>query len=169
MFAYVSVIATANVRHDYYQTLVIPDVALVLARGVVFLWENEFTNRLLTRFLVVVVIVWTMIFPFYEIRELYKINHPELLRASAALDSIAPKDALVVAPYNGDTAFLYQTNRRGFPNLSLPIKDLRDRFGAMYYVSVNYDEQTNAIMKKYTILVQTPEYVIVQLIEPIRP
>ncbi|MDO8503189.1 MAG: glycosyltransferase family 39 protein [bacterium] len=163
MFAYVSVIATANVRHDYYQTLVIPAVALVLARGVLFLWESEFTNRLLTRLLVVVVIVWTIIFPFYEIRELYKVNHPELLRAGTALDNIAPKDALVVAPYNGDTAFLYQTKRSGWPYQTNSIEELIS-FGADYYISVNLnDPQTLDVMRKFEIPAQTDEYVIVDL------
>lgn len=163
MFAYVSVIATANVRHDYYQTLVIPAVALVLARGVLFLWESEFTNRLLTRLLVVVVIVWTIIFPFYEIRELYKVNHPELLRAGTALDKIAPKDALVVAPYNGDTAFLYQTKRSGWPYQTNSIEELIS-LGADFYISVNLnDSQTLDVMRKFEIPAQTDEYVIVDL------
>lgn len=84
------------------------------------------------------------------------------------MDEITPKDSVVVAPYNGDTAFLYQTNRRGFAYVPFPIKDLIDRFDAQYYVSVTYDPQTRAIMDKYIVVEENPSYVIVKLEEPIR-
>ena len=92
--------------------------------------------------------------------------HWEIIKAGSRVDQITPKDAIVVAPYNGDTAFLYQTNRQGFSYIPFPIKDLIDRYNATYYVSVNYDEQTNAIMSKYTVIEKTPEFVIVKLVEP---
>ena len=41
MFLYVSVVATANVRHDYYQILVIPAVSLALAQGINWLWNKN--------------------------------------------------------------------------------------------------------------------------------
>src|SRR5258708_19763195 len=41
MFIYVSVVATGNVRHDYYQTLTIPGVALIVATGATYLWKSE--------------------------------------------------------------------------------------------------------------------------------
>ena len=51
----------------------------------------------------------------------------------------------------------------------MPEKDLHDIYSADYYVSVNYDADTNRIMDKYIVLEKTPEYVIVKLEEPIRP
>lgn len=163
MFAFVSVVATANVRHDYYQTLVMPAVVIILARGVVFLWNTDALPRLATRLVVLVTIVWTIVFPFYEIKEFYKINHPEIIRAGEALDKIASKDTLVVAPYNGDTAFLYQTKRQGWPYMTNSIEELIGQ-GADYFVSVNLDDpQTQDVMRKFEIPVQTEEYVIVDL------
>ena len=38
-----------------------------------------------------------------------------------------------------------------------------NRLGAQYYVSVNFDEQTNQVMNEYTILEKTDKYVIVDL------
>jgi hypothetical protein len=37
------------------------------------------------------------------------------------------------------------------------------RLGAQYYVSVNFDEQTKAVMEKYVVLEKTEKYVVVKL------
>lgn len=163
-FVYVAIVASANVRHDYYQTLIIPAVSLVLARGVIYLWEiREGFYQPLLRLFILICGAWGLLFSWYEIRELYKVNHPEIIRAGEALDKIAPKDALVVAPYNGDTAFLYHTKRSGWPYQTNSIEELVSN-GANYYVSVNLnDPQTQDVMRKYEIPLQTEEYVIVDL------
>jgi hypothetical protein len=38
------------------------------------------------------------------------------------------------------------------------------KLGATHYVSVNFDEETKEIMKKYKILEETNRYVIIELI-----
>jgi hypothetical protein len=102
----------------------------------------------------------------YQIKEYYKVNHPEIIEAGKALDKIAPKDALVLAPYNCDTAFLYQTNRRGWPGDDTTVNDIIQE-GASYYVSVNFaDKDTIDVMKRFTTVVRTDTYVIVNLLEP---
>jgi hypothetical protein len=73
---------------------------------------------------------------------------------------------VVVANYNGDTSFLYQTNRIGFPNVPLPIDELISKFNVSYYIATAKDDQTNMIMKKYTPLVDEKDYVIVDLTKP---
>lgn len=161
---YLIVFATGNIQHDYYQIPIIPIVSLLVALGAV-----HFGTTLAKKAVIAFCLLLMLGLAWYDIKGDYQINNWSIVHAGQAADKLLPKDAIVAAPYNGDTAFLYQTNRRGFPNLSLPIKDLRDRFNVQYYISVNYDDQTNAIMKKYTVLVQTPEYVIVKLEEPIRP
>lgn len=162
---YVIVFATGNIQHDYYQIPVVPIVAIFLAIGFIKLWHLNFFSKVLVVFCTVLMLGLT----WYDLRGNYIINRWEIIEAGQAVDRLTPADAVVVAPYLGDTAFLYQTNRWGFPVLPLPIKDLIDRFNATYYVSVNYDSDTTAIMKKYTVIEQTPRYVVVKLIEPLRP
>lgn len=161
---YLFTFATGNVQHDYYQIPIIPIVSVLLALGV-----THFSTTLAKKAVTLVCVLFMLAFAWYDMRGDYQVNNWSIVHAGQAADKLLPKDAIVVAPYNGDTAFLYQTNRRGFPIVPLPIKDLHDRFGAEYYISVNYDDQTNAIMKKYIVLEKTPEYVIVKLEEPIRP
>ena len=168
---YLFTFATGNIQHDYYQIPIIPAMAVMLSLGSVSLWRREqnFLSTWTKRGILVICLAFMMAFSWYQIRGLYQVNHWEIVAAGKAVDRLTPKDAVVVAPYLGDTAFLYQTNRRGFAFMFLPIKDFIDRFDATYYVSTNYDDETNAIMKKYIVVEKTPEYVVVKLEEPIRP
>jgi hypothetical protein len=161
--AYLSVFAMGNVRHDYYQIPIIPVICVLLAIGVRYLLRQNFISKCLV--LLSLVMMFGM--SWYDIRGNFNVNSWEIVEAGKRVDQITPKDAIVAAPYNGDTAFLYQTNRQGFAYVPFPIKDLIDRFNVTYYVSVNYDDQTKAIMKKYTVVEQNPRYVIVKLVEPI--
>ncbi|KKU56727.1 MAG: Glycosyl transferase family 39 [Candidatus Amesbacteria bacterium GW2011_GWA2_47_11] len=158
--AYLVVFATGNVRHDYYQIPIIPIVSILLALGVIH-FATSWTKKAFILFVIFMMLGMT----WYDIRGNYQVNNWSIIRAGQAVDRLLPKDALVVAPYNGDTAFLYQTKRRGFTHLPMPIKDLKDRYGIGYYVSVTYDPDTRAIMDQYTIMEQNPEFVIIKLDE----
>jgi hypothetical protein len=160
---YISTIATASVRHDYYQTLIIPAVALALGAGAIKLWSITEFDRSLTRLALCGSVAFGFFFSFYQIKEFYKINHPEIIMAGDAADKLLPKDAKVIAPYDGDTAFLYQTKRTGWPYVTLPMNEMVDDLGAQYYISVNFDSQTNQVMTEYTVIEKTPKYVIVDL------
>ena len=88
--------------------------------------------------------------------------------AGQAIDSIAPKDALVIAPYNGDTAFLYQTKRKGWPVIDTSLETLIKR-GADYYVSVSlHDTDTLMVEESYEVIEKTNDYVIIDLNKPIK-
>lgn len=170
---FVTVFATGSIQHDYYQIPLIPSISIMLALGTVFLFksENSFVKTWAKRGVVVISLVFMFAFSWYTVKGYYQVNHWEIVHAGQAVDRLTPKDAIVAAPYGGDTAFLYQTNRRGFAHLVLPIKDLKDRYNASYFVSVDQGNiDTQQIVAKYTVIEKTPEYVIVKLEEPsIRP
>lgn len=161
---YLFTFATGNIQHDYYQIPIIPVLAILLALGTAKIWNQGNLQKVL----VVVTVAFMMAFSWYEVRGRYQINHYAIVNAGKAVDRLVPKDAVVLAPYNGDTAFLYQTARRGFPFVYFPIKDFIDNFHVTYYVSVNYDTLTREVMNKYIVVEQTPDYVIVKLEEPNR-
>lgn len=160
---YAITIATASVRHDYYQTLMIPTISLILAAGVLKLWNLEAFDKNLRKLATIGCIASMLFFSLYQIKEFYKINHPEIVRTGIIVDQKLPKDALIIAPYNGDTAFLYQTKRKGWPYITYPLPEMIEKLGAQYYVSVNFDAQTKQIMQEYTVIDQTNEYIIIDL------
>jgi len=156
---YLFTFATGNVHHDYYQIPIIPIISILLALGVAK------ANTIYKKILMLVCVLFMFAFSWYEVRGRYQINHYEIVNAGHAVDRLTPKEAIILAPYNGDTAFLYQTNRRGFPFVYFPVKDFIDNYGVTYYVSVNYDTLTREVMNKYTVVEQNPDFVIVKLEE----
>lgn len=158
---YLTVVATANVRHDYYQILIIPMVSMTLALGSVYLWKKS-KVVLLVSIIVMLLIGWDRIKPFYQI------NHPELIEVGNIVDVKLPKDAELVIPYNGDTAFLYQTKRRGWPAVDNSIDNIIER-GADYYVSIDQGSPDSVnFSKRFKTFLKTDRFIILDLHEEIK-
>jgi hypothetical protein len=176
---YLMVFATGNVRHDYYQILLTPALAIFVGMGMDHLWGINIKARIIA----LICLIFSISFGWYFVRDFFNINHPEIVEAGQVFEKMT-KDkaakALVIAPYDGDTAFLYQTNHKGWPIMEGSIDEMIKR-GAAYYVSVRFDDETKKILarsetvesrllrpsippKPFTILAQTDQYVIVQLV-----
>lgn len=153
---YLTIVATANVRHDYYQILIMPMIAMTLALGTVSLWKKS-KVILLISLLVMFLIGWDRIKPFYQI------NHPELIEVGGIVDEKLPKDAIIVAPYDGDTAFLYQTKRKGWPAVDDSIDHIIEK-GADYYVSVDPKSADSMnFSKRFQTFLKTDRFIILDL------
>lgn len=163
MVMYLIVFATGNVRHDYYQVILLPFVSLVVAKGID--WMLSWKKRNAGIAIVVLSSVIGLCFSANLVKGYYAINHWEIVEAGKVADTVLPLDAKVIAPYNGDTAFLFQTNRTGWP-IGFDI-DQKIRNGATHYVSVNYDDEANALMEKYQTVTKTEKYLIVDLRHPL--
>ncbi len=161
---YFAVIATGNVQHDYYQAITTPIIALTLGHAVLVL-DNFITKK--TNALVSIAVVGTLIIAmltlsYNQVKGYYNINHSEYEKAGKAADELLPKDAKVIAPqYGGDTAYLYQINRSGWP-LGYDI-DKKIEMGATYYVSTSYDEEAKELEEKYMIVEKTNDFIIIDL------
>jgi len=163
---YFIVIASGNVRHDYYQAITTPFLCILLAQGIanIISLPKKAYPRLITIPAVIVITLFSLAFSWYEIKGYYQINHPTIIEAGQAVDEFLPKDARVIAPYQGDTAFLYQTNRYGWPLMTHDLDQMIE-LGATHYVSVNYDKMTTEIMDQpgFEPILIDPDFVIIQL------
>lgn len=161
--AYVAIFATGNVQHDYYQIPTIPIIAVLMAYGIQYI--RHLSLPAVKRYGIIgLVSIATIAFSWYHVRAYYGINNPAIITAGKAVDELTPPDALVIAPQNGDTAFLYQTNRRGWP-IGFYIED-RIKAGATYYVSTSFDDEARALINTYTLIKQTPEFTLIKLVSP---
>jgi len=154
---YFIVFASGNVQHDYYQILIIPAVAVCVGKGL----------RRIPWYLATISFIFMLAFSWFTIRTYYWINRPEIVEAGKVADAILPKDAKVIAPYNGDTTFLYQTQRQGWP-LGFDI-DKKIAMGATAYVTVSpsdNDGETRDLAQKYTVLVRNDKFAIIDLTKP---
>lgn len=162
---YFIVFASGNVRHDYYQIPAVPIFAVFMAKGLTnLIWAKGIEiNKSIAKVLAVFLIILTYAFGFYEVRGYYWINRPQIVEAGKAVDKIIPKDAAIIAPYDGDTAFLYQTNRHGYPNFDRPLAKYVDQ-GTKYLVSVDFnDERVAKLIKNCKVLDKTADYVIIEM------
>ena len=161
---YVVVIARGNVQHDYYQILIIPTLALFFGLGVdmaISLATNLKTKIIFTG-LVAVCSIFVFMFGWYQIRDYFNINNPSIVIAGDAVNKLTPPNAKIIAPYDGDTSFLYQTNRKGWPSFEHSLPDLI-KLGADYLVLVNPKPADAGIGKTYKIVAQTPDYILFNL------
>ncbi len=172
---YLFVFATGNVRHDYYQTLTIPIIIIFMARGVTLLIQlsKVYLSKWAVYCFLIIIFIFTEMFGWYNIRDLYNINHPEIVQAGNFVETHTHDHALVIAPYNGDTAFLYQTKRAGWPIMQDTIDNMIKK-GAQYYVSVNFDETTKQLIseamvkdeakRRFKIIELNNQFVLIQLV-----
>lgn len=153
---YLTAVATANVRHDYYQILIIPALSIAVAIGFVTLFKK---NKVVTfiALITMILIGWDKVKPFYQI------NHPELISIGKIVDQSLPPNAKIVAPYNGDTAFLYQLNRKGWPAVDDSIEGLIER-GATHYISLDKSSPDSLNFSlKFEKVMETDNFILLDL------
>lgn len=161
---YVSVFAAGNVRHDYYQILIMPSLAVIYGLGGYFLL-NYFKkkNQLIGPLLFVLITSISFFFSWNIVKDYFNINNREMIEAGKAVDTLTPKDAKVIALYGGDTSFLYQTNRQGWANFQNPLP-VMIRKGATHLVQIHPNQGDIALYRReYDIVASTSGYILVKL------
>ena len=171
LFSYFAIFATGNVRHNYYQYIFVPIAAIFLTLGFVYLIKgiNNFLPRIWTILLALSFLPLAFYFTWTQVKEFYKINNPVIVEAGKEADRILPKNAIVVAPYNGDTAFLYQTNRAGFPFTPLPLVQLVSDYGVTSFISTSRDDKTNWVLRHFLVLEDNSKFIIADLTKILNP
>ena len=167
MVLYAVVFAQGNIQHDYYQVIMLPVIALWMGVGADYLFVRmQSVVPPVVTLAGIAAITYTMIWVSWEqVKGYYWINNPAIIEAGKAADRLLPPDAKVIAPYGGDTAFLYQTNRQGWP-VGFEIEE-KAKKGATHYVNINIDDgETKYVMEKFTVIEETDTYVIVELTNP---
>ena len=166
--AYIGYFAMGNVAHDYYQMPLVPIGCCFMAKGFDFLVKKgkDFTSHLINIGLAMGFVLLMLAFGWYETRGFFNINRWEIVEAGQEVDKLTSRDARVIAPYNRDPAFLYQTNRNGWSGLR-NVEELKKYIeeGATHYVSVNFDEVTNKLEQNCQVLKKRDKFIIINLQE----
>ena len=165
---YLSVVATGNVQHDYYQAILIPIICITIARGALEVF-HFLSSRFNTAIAYPIVTGLLLLSGFISwrvfVHDYFNINHWDYIDAGKAVDRLTPPDAKVIAPAFGDTMFLYQTNRRGWP-IGFEIEK-KIQMGATHYITTAYDDEAHLIEKNFTLLEKGPNYLLFDLTKPL--
>jgi len=161
---YLVVIATGNVQHDYYQILIMPSIAIYLALGTHFLWDNKSNIYLpLSRGIFFLCVLFMLSFGWFNIRAFYNIDHYELIRAGKIIDNLIPKEAKVIVPMSGgDTTALYFMDRQGWSSFEKPLPQLI-KMGADYMVLINPQKQDYDFQKTYKLTYSSSDFLLFNL------
>lgn len=164
--AYVVIIARGNVQHDYYQILITPTIAIFVGLGIDFLLSlpKEIVSKWAVLATLAVSAVFSLMFGWYFVRDYFNINNPAIIAAGKITDQLTPKNAKVIALYNGDTSFLYQTNRQGWASLEKSIPDLIT-MGASYIVIANpTPNDFSGFGKEYKVVASSSQYLLLDIV-----
>lgn len=161
---YIFIVARGNLQHDYYQIVIIPAIALFLARGVSFLLEFTDTANRIIGFLALPIILFLMFFSsWFAVRDYFNINNMEIVVAGKKADSILPKDAKVIAPQDGSTVFLYYTGRQGWPAFTEPIEGLIAKGATHLVIAAPTKNDFSGFGTQYKIIASSEDYLILDL------
>lgn len=126
---YLFVFQGGNVQHEYYQTLILPPLALFTGIGISTILTNRkiFLHPLLTSFLILILCVFAFLFSYYyKVKDFY--TYPQDLNFMVKIiQTFTSPDDKIVADRMGDTTLLYLSDRKGFPILSGTVEQLRNK------------------------------------------
>jgi hypothetical protein len=164
IFLYMTVFAKGNVNHDYYQLPIVAPGSVLIAYASFWLvgQAKSWFGKIINLGIVGSMLALSLAFGWFEVRGFFNINNPAIVEAGKKVDELTPKDAIVIAPYQGDPAFLYQTNRHGWPVGGDVEKRMED--GATYYVTTSREEEYNRLKKQYTLIYETEQFSIIHLV-----
>jgi hypothetical protein len=167
-FLYLLVFATGNVTHEYYQLPLVPFVSVFVALGFCYVWlyKNSLFGVLVVRLGLTLSVLLMVLFGSYKVKDWYSSHNPSFVYAGERVSVLVPDDATVIADFGGDTTMLYYTERPGWSIMEFSIEELI-RKGATHYVSAHRTEGVNELAKRYTVIEESAEYVILDLTRPL--
>ena len=167
ILAYFSVMASGNVQHDYYQVMAIPIIVITLARGLLIAEGAllKLLPRLKQNLVPAVGLLLSALISWHYVGGYFNVNHWEYVEAGKVVDQLTPENALVIAPAFGDTTFLFQTNRTGWP-IGFEIQDKIAK-GATHYITTSYDDEARMLEQNYTTMVKTEKYLLLDFTKPL--
>lgn len=172
---YVVTFATGNVQHDYYQILIMPSVALLLGLGAYLLSQKISAwlplhlrkhNPYFGVLFILLISLMSMGHSWMSVKEYFNINNRAIITAGEAVDRLTPKDARIIALYNGDTSFLYQTKRKGWASQQSSLPEMI-KLGASYLVITNPNGSDYNFSKEYQAVVSNKTFLLVDLKKPL--
>jgi hypothetical protein len=159
---YLTVIASGNVQHDYYQILIIPTISIFAGLGASYVWRL-LRKYPFAQYQAIVVAVLTVLIAWVGVKDYFNVNDWGMVTAAEETNKILPLDAKVIAPYDGSTAFLNIIQRQGWPAFEHGIEELT-AMGADYLVLPNPSQpDIQGFGSKYETIASNSSLFIVKL------
>jgi len=161
-FAYIFVFQGGNLQHEYYQTLILPVLAMMVGLGVSFVFEHKknFINSFFTSILVFSLFLFSFYFSYYKVADYYQYSH-ELVQEANIINSLTQPDDKIVTDRTGDTTLLYLANRRGAPSIFKDPIDLQ-KLGYKYLITSS-EGQIETMKNDFEIIFENEKFTLFHL------
>lgn len=161
--AYLFTFQGGNVQHEYYQTYILPAVALFIGVGVSTIYENKkfFFHSLITSVIVIALFGLSFFFSFYKVRDYY--TYPtELPQIANIVKTLTNEQDTIVTDRLGDTTLLYLTERKGAASIYKDPPELK-KLGYKYLVTLHEDLIKDLKGKKYKVVFENNTFAMFEL------
>lgn len=139
-FSFLFIFQGGNVQHEYYQTILLPAIAIFTGLGISFRLSRRkhIITPVVAYPLAVIIIILSFYFSFYKVRDYY--NYPEeLKRIGDIVQSLTNEDDKIVTDRSGDTTLLYLSDRKGSPGLYQDLEEFK-KDGYAYFVTLKKED-----------------------------
>jgi hypothetical protein len=152
-----------NVQHDYYQTMILPSIAIFSGIGISFLIKSEkiFINRGLNFLIVIAIVIFSAGMSYEKVKDYYHTSE-DLVQIGNVLQTITPQGSIIVTDRDGDTTLLYLADRKGYPATTEPLDKLKSEHKAEYFVTGKSDV-AEQVKKEYDLIFQGDNVFIFKL------
>lgn len=162
IITYVLVFQGGNVQHEYYQTLILPVLAMMVGLGIDFVFENKknFISPFFVLLFTFLIFGFSFYFSYFRVADYYQYSQ-ELVQEANIIKSLTEKDDLIVTDRIGDTTLLYLSDRRGAPSIFKTPLELK-QLGYKYLITSS-EGQISSMRPEFKIIFENEKFTLFKL------
>ncbi len=153
-----------NLQHEYYQTIILPPIALFIGAGASFIMKHKskFLPSFFTYTTLIIVFAASMAFSYYRVREFYR--YPEdLVQIASIIKTFTAQNDKIITDRLGDTTLLYLSDRKGSPSLYMDLSEFK-KMGYSYFVTQNIEKiESTEKEEKYNAVYKNDKFALFKL------
>ena len=163
IFSFLFTFQGGNVQHEYYQTIVLPGVALILGFGVgqLVLHIGANINRAISYPMILIIFVLSFFVSWYKVKDYYYFPQ-DLPHIAKIIQAFTNSQDRIVTDRSGDTTLLYLADRKGAPAIYKDVTELK-QLGYSYLVTADLKMANQLKDSGYVILVQSDLFSLIKL------
>lgn len=126
-----------NVQHEYYQTIILPTIAIFVGLGVDFLWvqKRNLVQPYFATLIVAFIFVFSFFFSYYRVREFYNVPQ-DIVTIAKIIKTVTRPEDKIITDRTGDTTLLYLADRKGWPTYPGNLESFKTK-GYKFFITAN--------------------------------
>lgn len=115
ILVFLVIFANKSFYHNYYSLPLMPGLALLMALGMMYLYNFlKKDSKVVASIIIVVYLVALARYSFAVVKPFYTLTAPELTGLENIMNGVSDKSDLIVTNYSGTPMMLYFANRKGW-------------------------------------------------------